>query len=378
MTALDVLFISGDIGGNVPPTLEIAGELARRGHRVAVAGIRTRPDGIAEALLPALADMDVSQNPGRLGHLPNLRRMAMGSAVTRDVRALLARQRADVVVIDGVMLGSIREALRSGIPTAVLFHSLGKFWSDGMSNGPLNALLRPFGLAPRALLARTDALLLPTDRDLDPAGRGSSRIAFDWLGTTERGLPPEPRVPGEPLLVLVSLSTAWQKKQGDVYRRIIAALGQLAGGDLPVRAIVTTGGAQLDGELSSLQNVEIRGRFSHAEILPRADLVIGHGGHSTTLRALAHGVPLLILPLNPTSDQPMIGKAVESAGAGRSLSRNATPEEIRDAVLDILTDRAIVATAARTGERLRGQRGAEAGADRIEAIAMTPATFRRS
>lgn len=374
MPLLDVLFISGDIGGNVPPTLGIAGELARRGHRVAVAGLRARsgdrlPDGVAEAPLPALADLDVSHDPGRLGHLPSLVRMAMGGAVTRDVRALLARHRADAVVVDGVMLASIREALRSGIPTAVLFHSLGQFWSDGMGGGPANALLRPLGLAPRALLDRADALLLPTDRDLDPAGGGSSRIAFDWLGTTERARPPEPRAPGEPPLVLVSLSTAWQRKQGDVYRRIIAALGQLDGGASPVRAIVTTGGAQLDGELDPLPNVEVRGRFPHAEILPRADLVIGHGGHSTTLRALAHGVPLLVLPLDPTSDQPMIGKAIESAGVGRTLSRSATPEAIRDAVRDILADRDLVAAAARSGERLRGQRGAEAGADRIEAIA---------
>lgn len=376
MTALDVQFISADGGGNVPPTLAIAGELARRGHRVAVAGVRTRPgdrkpEGIAEVSLPALADLDVARTPGRLGLAPAATRMTVGAAVARDVRAVLAGHRSDVVVVDGVMLSSIREALRSGIPTAVLFHSLGQFWNDGMNNGPVNALLRPFGLAPRALLDRADALLLPTDRELDPAGRSSSGLAFDWLGTTERGLPPERRTPGEPALVLVSLSTAWLKIQGDVYRRIIAALGQLDRGESPVRAIVTTGGVQLDGELSPLPNVEVRGRSSHAEILPRADLVIGHGGHSTTLRALAHGVPLLVLPVNPMSDQPMISKVVESAGVGRRLSRNASPEAIRDAVRTILADRDIRAAAARTGERLRGQRGAEAGADRIEAIART-------
>jgi UDP:flavonoid glycosyltransferase YjiC (YdhE family) len=374
MTALDVLFISGDIGGNVPPTLGIAGELARRGNRVVVAGIRARagdrwPEGVANVPLPALGDMDVSRNPGRLGQLPNLWRMGVGAAVARDVGALLARHRADVVVVDGVMLTSIQGVLRSGAPTALLFHSLGQFWSDGMGNGALNALLRPFGLAPRALLGRAAALLLPTDRDLDPAGSGSSWIAFDWLGTTERGLPPEPRAMGEPRLVLVSLSTAWQKRQGDVYRRIITALAGLAGGEAPVRAIITTGGVELDGDLMALPNVEIRGRFPHAELLPRADLVIGHGGHSTTLRTLAHGVPLLVLPLDRTSDQPMIGKVVESAGVGRTLSRDAKPEAIRDAVRDILTDREILAAAARTGERLRGQRGVEAGADRIEAIA---------
>jgi UDP:flavonoid glycosyltransferase YjiC (YdhE family) len=376
MTALNVLFISGDIGGNVPPTLAIAEELARRGHRVAIAGLRARPDermpdGIAELPLQALAELDVSRNPGRFGLGPTLLRMSTGAALARNVRALLAVQRADVLVVDGVMLSSLREALRTSIPTAVLFHSFGPVWENGMNNGFVNALMRPFGLAPRALLDRADALLLPTDRELDPAGSGPTRFPFEWLGTTERALPPEPRTPGAPPLVLVTLGSVWQRKEADVYRRIIAALGQLDGGEPPVRAIVTTGGVQFDGELSRLPNVEIRGRVPHGEIMPRADLVIGHGGHSTTLRALAHGVPLLILPMDPKSDQSMIGKTIESAGVGRTLSRNAKPEAIRDAVRELLTDRDIVAAAARTGERLRGHRGAEAGADRIEAIART-------
>lgn len=377
MTVLDVLFVSGDIGGNVPPTVAIAEELARRGHRVTVAGIRLRegddwPDGIAPAPLPSLAGMDVTRDPGPRGHAANLWRMAMGAGVTRDVRNLLDGQRWDAVVVDGVMLKPLREVLRSGVPTAVLFHSFGKFWSDGMGGLPANALLRPVGLSPLALLNRADALLLPTDRELDPAGDGSSRIGFDWLGTTEHGRPPEPRVPGEPRLVLVSLSTAWQRRQGDVYRRIIEAIGALAGGETPVRAIVTTGGASLDGELRPAPHVEVRGRSPHAEILPHADLVIGHGGHSTALRTLAHGVPILVLPLDRFSDQTMIGKIVESAGVGATLSREVSPDVLRDAVVRLLTERDIRDTAARTGERLRAQRGAEAGADRIEAIARRP------
>jgi UDP:flavonoid glycosyltransferase YjiC (YdhE family) len=376
MSALDVLFIGGDLGGNVPPTLAIAEELARRGHRVAVAGVRARrgdlmPHGIIELPLPALADIDPARKPGRLGLLPIAGRFTVGGAVPRDVRALLAGRRMDVIVVDGAMLSATREALRSGIPTAALFHTFGQLWNAGMGNAPINALLRPFGLAPRALWPRLDALLLTTDRELDPAGRGASRFPFEWLGTTERGVPPEPRTPEEPAFVLVSLSTVWLKGQGDVYRRIIAALGQLDHDEPRVRAIVTTGGTQYTGNLRPLPNVEIRGRVPHSEILPRADLVIGHGGHSTTMRALAHGVPLLVIPTNPMSDQPMIGKVIEAAGLGRRLPRNAKPEAIRDAVRDILNDREIAATAARTGERLRAQRGAEAAADRIEAIART-------
>jgi UDP:flavonoid glycosyltransferase YjiC (YdhE family) len=76
----------------------------------------------------------------------------------------------------------------------------------------------------------------------------------------------------------------------------------------------------------------------HDDIMPSASLVIGHGGHSTTMRALAHGIPLLILPMHRILDQPMIGKAVAAVGAGRVLPKTASAEEIRSAVKLLLQD----------------------------------------
>lgn len=374
---LDVIFLSGDIGGNLPPTFAIAAELARRGHHVTIAGVRVRSRGVAPAgvtmvQLPTLAQMDVTRPTGTFGHWPALMRMALGRGTARDVRSVLARQRADVIVVDGVMLTSLREALSTGTPSAVLFHSLGKFWEHGMGNPALNAMLRPFGLSPMALLERCAARLLPTDRDIDPAGQGRCRIAFDWIGTTEQATPPAPRAPGNPPLVLVSLSTVWQKNQEDVYRRIIIALGQLTKGTSVVRAIVTTGGVPIQIEQTLPANVELRGRIPHEQIMPHVDLVIGHGGHSTTLKALAHGIPLLVLPLDPSSDQPLIGNVIERNRLGRTLSANAPPKTIGAAINGILTDHAIIAETARTGERLRAQNGARNGADCIERIGYGP------
>jgi len=319
--------------------------------------------------LPALAGMDVTLPTGKFGHGPALMRMALGRKTARDVRSLLARQRADAIVVDGVMLTSLREALSTGTPTAVLFHSFGKFWEHGMGNPALNALLRPFGLSPMALLERCAARLLPTDRDLDPAGQGSCRIAFDWIGTTERATPPATRAPESPPLVLVSLSTAWQKNHDDVYGRVITALGQLANGRSPVRAIVTTGGVQIQLDQTLPANVEVHVFIPHEQIMPHVDLVIGHGGHSTTLKALAHGIPMLVLPLDTSSDQPLIGNIIQRNRLGRTLPASALPETIAKTITHILTDHATKTATARTGERLRAQNGARDGADRIEMIA---------
>jgi UDP:flavonoid glycosyltransferase YjiC (YdhE family) len=153
-----------------------------------------------------------------------------------------------------------------------------------------------------------------------------------------------------------------------VYRRIITALGQLANGRSPVRAIVTTGGVPIQLDLTIPANVELRGRIPHEQIMPHADLVIGHGGHSTTLKALAHGIPMLVLPLNTSSDQPLTGNIIERNRLGRTLPANALPETIGKTIKGILTDHAIIAAAARMGERLRTQNGARNGADSIEMI----------
>ncbi|MBX3094688.1 MAG: hypothetical protein KF680_09185 [Cryobacterium sp.] len=161
--------------------------------------------------------------------------------------------------------------------------------------------------------------------------------------------------------MLVSLSSAWAPGQADVYRRVVEALTAL-----PVRAIVTTGGAQLEGDLRSTANVEVRERVPHAELLPHVDLVIGHGGHSTTLKTLAHGVPLLILPINPMSDQSLTGRTIERHGLGRTLPRTASVAALRAAVTAVLEDGATRDAASATGERLRAQNGAASAVDLIE------------
>ena len=77
-----------------------------------------------------------------------------------------------------------------------------------------------------------------------------------------------------------------------VYRRIVAALSEL-----PIDAVMTTGGVDLGEELTGAANVEILGWADHAEILPKIDLMIGHGGHSSTMKALTHGALCCSFPL---------------------------------------------------------------------------------
>ncbi|WP_341769756.1 glycosyltransferase [Agromyces protaetiae] len=270
-----------------------------------------------------------------------------------------------------MMLSSVGAAVRAGVPTVVLMHSLASFFLRGWRTGPIGLIAGARGSRPLAVWRAADAMLIATERDLDGFEHGLPLEHAEWTGTTEQGAAPAPRDPALPPLVLVSLSSMWMPGQADVYRRILTALAEL-----PVRAIVTTGGAEIEGVLDAPPNVEIRVRSPHEEILPHASLVIGHGGHSTTFKALAHGVPVVVLPMHPLIDQPIVGRAVERAGLGRMLPKKASPAAIRSAVSDVLQDGRVAAEASGMGERLRERDGAAAAADRIERVLTTRAAVR--
>lgn len=85
---------------------------------------------------------------------------------------------------------------------------------------------------------------------------------------------------------------------------IIGALDGLA-----VNVVVTTGPAVDPARLRVRPGVEVHRYRPHVEVMPTASLVIGHGGHATTMLALAHDLPLVIMPVHPGLDQSMIGTA---------------------------------------------------------------------
>ncbi len=95
-----------------------------------------------------------------------------------------------------------------------------------------------------------------------------------------------------------------------VYR---CALEATAG--LPVRVLMTVGyGTDVAGLGPIPDNAHVEQWVAQEAILPRAALVVSHGGSGTTLGALAAGVPLVVCPL--FADQPRNGEAVQRAGAG--------------------------------------------------------------
>ncbi|MFE5673273.1 glycosyltransferase [Agromyces sp. NPDC056523] len=365
MSTIHIVTVDG--GGNLPPTLRIADELARRGHRVRVLGQRRQADPVVRAghafePLDGLGFWDRTVRQTVPAAVADAVRLASSRTLAREVRDAVAG--SDAAVVDGLMASSVRGAQSAGVPTAVLLHTFLAYWERSFRRGPIGIGARLRGADPLAAWRDADARIVTTDAGLDPASQGRTALAraSEWIGAVETGVPAAPDA-STPPLVVVSLSTTWFPGQTDAYQHIATALGAL-----PVRAVATLGGLRPDRELVAPRNVRVMDRADHDALFREASLLIGHGGHSTTFRALAHGVPVLLLPMHPLLDQPMIAKAVEHAGAGRMLPRTAGPERIAAAVTAILGDRDLQAAARSLGERLRSTDAAGAGADAVERL----------
>lgn len=367
MTVFALVTVDG--GGNVPPTLAIAARLIERGHDVHVLGHERQRD-VAVAAGHAFTPLESLGfwNPGVRRSVPaaigQAVRLAADRELEREVGVHLGRIGAEAALVDCLMASSVRGATAAGVPAAVFFHTFLGFWERSYARGPVGLLARLSGAEPRRLWDGAAARLVATDASLDP-GRtertGATTTA--WIGALEHGVPAEPDTARAPL-IMVSLSTTWFPGQTDAYRRIIAALGAL-----PVRAIVTLGGLEPDEPLVAPANVEVRDIASHDELLPHVSLVIGHGGHSTTFRALAHGVPVLAMPMHPMLDQPMVADALVRAGVGLRLPRTAGSDRIAEAVTSLLADDGVRGRAAELGTRLRTSDAAAAASDRLEELA---------
>jgi UDP:flavonoid glycosyltransferase YjiC (YdhE family) len=114
--------------------------------------------------------------------------------------------------------------------------------------------------------------------------------------------------------------------------------------------------------------MEVHGYIPHAMVMTDVCLVVGHGGHSTTMQALAHDLPLVILPMFDRSDQPLVGSLIQRAGAAEVVSRRAAPATIRAAVDRMLAPGPHRAAAARLGAEIRSSSGAATAADEVEAL----------
>jgi MGT family glycosyltransferase len=178
----------------------------------------------------------------------------------------------------------------------------------------------------------------------------------DW---TDEWRSPWPADDARPLVV-ASLSSTFQN-QRDALQRIIAALGTLE-----VRGLVTLGPAMAGERFDLPPNVAAVPSAPHGRVLPHAAAMITHAGHGTVMRALAHGVPLLCLPMG--RDQDDNAARVFARGAGLRLRPSARAPKIADAVRRLLDEREFRENAERLGRIIRDDVAADRAVKELEAV----------
>ena len=153
-----------------------------------------------------------------------------------------------------------------------------------------------------------------------------------------------------------------------VYKPFLLQAAARGLANLPMEVIMTAGG-QPDREGFNLgelaPNVRLESWIPHTELFPHTDVVITTGGAGTILTALAAGIPLLIVPTE--WDKPDNAQRIVEAGAAKRLSPGrCTPQRLRAAVEQLLSDKAYRENAKRIGAILKGLNAPRTGAELIE------------
>jgi UDP:flavonoid glycosyltransferase YjiC (YdhE family) len=360
----EILFVTWDGGGNVPPALGIATELKRRGHGVRFLGHGTQRSELTDAGF-AFSAYPTAAAFSSADANPPTRMMALFSdkAMGEDALAEARRLPTDLVVVDCLLAGPMRACAASGLKYVALEHMFDGFLRKAWARGPMGLAARAKGLRPVRSWDAADAALVASLPSLDPGHAASRKPAnLHWTGPV-LDVPAPHDLDSHQAAVLVSLSTYNFPGMTGCLQNILDGTA-----DLGARVVVTTGPVVDPADLRTAGNHEVHRYVPHDELMGSVSLVVGHGGHATTMRALAHDLPLAIMPMHPFLDQPVVAKAVAAAGAGAVLAKDARPHQIRPVVERLLAGGPHRVAAAALGAEIRGLEGTRAGADLVERL----------
>jgi UDP:flavonoid glycosyltransferase YjiC (YdhE family) len=378
-----MLFTCAGGSGHFLPLVPVARAAAAAGHAVAFAarpwmapkvealGFRCFAAGTDLGLAPErrpLAKVDVEREMGAVG-VGFGRRIARERAA--DVLALCGAWRPDLLVCEELDFGAMVAGERLGLPHATLLViAAGRFVRPELVAEPLNEVRAEHGLPPDpALEAPGRHLVLspfpPSFRDPSaalpatthafrpPASDASEEEAPAWLAGLD----------GAPI-VYFTLGTVFNLESGDLFQRVIAGLREL-----PIQLVVTVGRDLDPAELGPQPaSVRIERYVPQAALLPRCALVVSHGGSGSVMGALAHGLPMVLVPLG--ADQPLNAARCAALGVARVLdAAELTPEAVGAAASAMLADPGPRRAAARLRDEIAALPGTEHAVRLLEGLA---------
>ncbi|WP_073484018.1 glycosyltransferase [Streptoalloteichus hindustanus] len=363
-------FVGGT--GHFAPLVPIARAARAAGHTVAFTAEPWIALTVEQAGFPVFpAGVDGNAVPERLPLLELdreredrvVRDNFAGSRARKRAAELLplcAEWRPDLLVREEMDFGAAVVAERLGLPHAtVLVIASGSFVRAELVAEPLHALRAEHGLPPDPDLAMLDRNLVlapfppgyrhpdfplpPTAHALRPhvldagpaAGpennretnpenspKNGSESTPDWLDTLS-----------DAPTVYFTLGTIFNMESGDLFSRVITGLREL-----PVNLVVTVGRHIDPAEFGPQPpHVHIERFVPQSLVLPRCSAVVSHGGSGSVMGALAHGLPMVLIPMG--ADQPHNADRCADLGVAEVLDAvAATPEEVGNAVSAVLAN----------------------------------------
>ncbi|ODT77749.1 hypothetical protein ABS71_02430 [bacterium SCN 62-11] len=366
--------------GDLRPSLAVGLAMRQRGHEVIVVSHLVYQSVVEQAGLDFRA-LDDSAEAQAFESAASLLQEARGGAefwrnhvipgLLRETRILLdlCRERASLLLLQPVydMAGRFAAELID-LPTRWLFISPAMVSGMAMRVGLVEEL------APQLNQVR-DALELPPLHDVSTwlsYAPENPALWPDWFAPdlqrpdiTPVGFPPVQASSAEPgSRVLISGSTG-RFLPGSLFEVAVAACSRL---QLPA-LVMSPFPDLIPGDLPP--DIEVTGFQPHQQVMPQASAVIHHGGIGTTISALAHGRPQLVLAAG--ADRPDNGLRIQSLELGRCLlTARWTPSEVAAALHDILTSPIIRERTTYYRQRLLTGGNPKLMTDLLERAAQTP------
>jgi MGT family glycosyltransferase len=388
--------------GHTAPLLALARRLVDEGHDVVFFTTRHYREKVAATgalfvpfaqeydthdLMVANPERESSSKRGVRGVKDDLRRIFIGPipGQCRDLRAILAQQRVDAIVVDTMFLGALPLALgpRDERPVLVCVGVM-PYAARSRDTAPFGVALQP-GTGPLAR-ARNGTLNWITEH---AALADIQRFARHRLA--EAGVPRRGRFPGYLIDVptkavdaylqatvagfeyprsdlapsvrfvgpILSPPTAhfdeppwWSELGGgrqvvhvtqgtldnaDLDRLLLVTIRALAHDDVLV--VATTGGPDPELLRAGLPpNARLERFIPHDRLLPHVDVMVTNGGYGGVQQALANGVPLVVA--GDSEDKPEVAARVHWSGTGVNLrTGRPSPAMVAHAVRHVLDRR---------------------------------------
>jgi UDP:flavonoid glycosyltransferase YjiC (YdhE family) len=373
---LRVLFTCLGGYGHFHPVAPLALAVKARGHDLVVA---TGPDFVGwvrKCGLPAEpSGLTAAENDERVAGLgitdPRMAAFHRFSTVAvppmaTDLLELARSWSPDVVVHEEGEYAGPLAAARLGIPCVT--HSWAAPARPGSERALYRELLAPIweahGVSGPAVTSGQVYL------DACPPPYQTSDVADIPGVTSVKPVPfdgPDTPVPGWLVdlprpAVYVTFGTVAVFSTPQILRLAVEALAPLA------TVVVTTGPNAPDVIAEAGERVHVERYLPQSLVLPRVDLVVSHGGAGTTVGALTHALPHLVVP-GAAPSQVRNAQRTEALGLGRAMAHDQmTAATLRDAARELLTDQSYKDAAASACKALDDLPGVDTAVDLIEAL----------